>query len=79
MCACAHTFFELALYPYGVYNYMVKERCERMQETKECGCHKTKERTEKEYKDLINRLNRIEGSVLYGYSYTSICSKCSIE
>lgn len=26
-------------------------------------CHKTKERTEKEYKDLIHRLNRIEGQV----------------
>ena len=25
--------------------------------------HKTKERTEKEYKDLINRLSRIEGQV----------------
>lgn len=34
-----------------------------MQETKECCCHKTKERSEKEYKDLINRLNRIEGQV----------------
>ncbi|GAA0808388.1 metal-sensitive transcriptional repressor [Clostridium sp. AF19-22AC] len=33
-----------------------------MEETKEC-CHKTKERSEKEYKDLINRLNRIEGQV----------------
>lgn len=31
---------------------------------KECCCHgKTKERDEKEYKDLINRLNRIEGQV----------------
>lgn len=28
-----------------------------------CCCHKTKERSEKEYKDLINRLNRIEGQV----------------
>ena len=28
-----------------------------------CCSHKTKERTEKEYKDLINRLNRIEGQV----------------
>lgn len=28
----------------------------------EC-CHKTKERPEKEYKDLIHRLNRIEGQV----------------
>lgn len=26
-----------------------------------CSCHKTKERSEKEYKDLIHRLNRIEG------------------
>lgn len=33
-----------------------------MDETKEC-CHKTKERSGKEYKDLINRLNRIEGQV----------------
>ena len=33
-----------------------------MEEKREC-CHttKTKERTEKEYKDLIHRLNRIEG------------------
>ena len=30
---------------------------------KECGCHKTKERTEEEYKRLIHRLNRIEGQV----------------
>lgn len=28
-----------------------------------CCCHKTKERSEKEYKDLINRLSRIEGQV----------------
>lgn len=28
-----------------------------------CCCHKTKERSEKEYKDLIHRLNRIEGQV----------------
>lgn len=34
-----------------------------MPEQKECNCHKTKERSEKEYKDLINRLNRIEGQV----------------
>jgi DNA-binding FrmR family transcriptional regulator len=26
-------------------------------------CHKTKERTEKEYKNLINRLSRIEGQI----------------
>lgn len=29
----------------------------------QCFCHKTKERSEKEYKDLINRLNRIEGQI----------------
>ena len=33
-----------------------------MEEKKEC-CHKKKERTEKEYKDLLNRLSRIEGQV----------------
>ena len=34
-----------------------------MSEERECCCHKTKERSEKEYKDLIHRLNRIEGQV----------------
>lgn len=29
----------------------------------ECCCHKTKERSEQEYKDLIHRLNRIEGQI----------------
>ena len=33
-----------------------------MSEMKECCC-KTKERSEKEYKDLIHRLNRIEGQI----------------
>ena len=28
-----------------------------------CCCHKTKERSEKEAKDLITRLNRIEGQI----------------
>lgn len=36
---------------------------EIMKEKKECCCHKTKQRTEKEYKDLMNRLNRIEGQI----------------
>ena len=31
--------------------------------SQECCCHKTKERTDKEHKDLINRLNRIEGQI----------------
>ncbi len=30
---------------------------------KECCCAKTKERTEEEYKNLIHRLNRIEGQI----------------
>lgn len=33
------------------------------EEKRECCCHRTKERSEKEYKDLINRLNRIEGQI----------------
>lgn len=34
-----------------------------MENGKECCCHKTKERSEKEYKSLIHRLNRIEGQI----------------
>lgn len=34
-----------------------------MGEEKDCCCHKTKERSDKEYKDLIHRLNRIEGQI----------------
>ena len=34
-----------------------------MGEQKECCVHENKVRLEKEYKDLINRLNRIEGQV----------------
>ena len=30
---------------------------------KETCCHKTKERSDKEYQDLLHRLNRIEGQV----------------
>jgi len=28
-----------------------------------CGCRKTRERTEEEYKRLINRLSRVEGQI----------------
>lgn len=38
-------------------------RGESSMEEKTCCHHKTKERSEKEYKDLIHRLNRIEGQV----------------
>ena len=35
-----------------------------MEEKKECSCkHRTKERSEKERKDMLNRLSRIEGQV----------------
>ena len=34
-----------------------------MEENKVCCCNKTKERSEKEYKDLLNRLSRIEGQI----------------
>lgn len=34
-----------------------------MEDKQECCCHKIKERSEKEYKDLIHRLNRIEGQI----------------
>lgn len=33
-----------------------------MEEENTC-CHKTKERSEEEYRNLINRLNRIEGQI----------------
>lgn len=36
---------------------------EMMKNNQECSCQKTKIRSEKEYKDLINRLSRIEGQV----------------
>lgn len=36
---------------------------EEIEETKECCCDKRKERSEKEYKDLLHRLNRIEGQI----------------
>ena len=29
----------------------------------ECCCHKTKKRSDEEYKNLINRLNRLEGQI----------------
>jgi len=39
---------------------------EQTEEDRECGCccgRKTKERSEKEFKDLLNRLSRIEGQI----------------
>ena len=42
---------------------MEKEKTTPVQEESCCCCHKKKERSEKEYKDLMNRLSRIEGQV----------------
>lgn len=39
------------------------EKQEQKEEGQDCCCHKTKERSEKEYKDLMNRLSRIEGQI----------------
>lgn len=63
-----------------------------MEEEKCCCCHhKTKERSEKEYKDLIHRLNRIEGQIrgikgmvekdayCPGHINTGGCSQCSVK
>ena len=61
------------------------------EEEKSCCSHKTKERSEKEYKDLIHRLNRIEGQIrgikgmvekkclLPGYTDTSGCCQCGVK
>ena len=34
-----------------------------MEETQCCCCHKTKERSDEEYRGLMNRLKRIEGQI----------------
>ncbi len=39
------------------------EDINKTEDLKECSSGKTKERTEKEYRNLINRLSRIEGQV----------------
>ena len=41
----------------------VKEEITWKKKKNVCCHHKTKERSDKEYKDLINRLSRIEGQV----------------
>ncbi len=42
----------------------VKEMSESVKENEACpACCRVKERSEKEYKDLINRLNRVEGQI----------------
>ena len=54
----------LDIYPHGVYNGRVGGACLLDHQTPDCVCsHKTKVRDEKEYADLIHRLNRIEGQI----------------
>jgi len=54
---------KLDIYPIGVYNDQKEANRRKIRmEDKNC-CYKTKERSEKEYKNLVNRLNRIEGQV----------------
>ncbi len=38
------------------------ENKQKQEDSCQC-CHKTKERSDREYKDLIHRLNRIEGQI----------------
>ena len=47
-----------------VINYMSEDatKMNNMPEKEAC-CYKTKERSDKEYRDLLHRLNRIEGQV----------------
>lgn len=65
--------FILAIYPVGVYNELANQikkkrgnngmEKERSEESDCCCTQKSKNRTETEYKDLLNRLNRIEGQI----------------
>ena len=61
------TYYPLDIYPDEVYSICtprgyIEQGGGHMQRECQCG-HKTKERTEAEYKSLIHRLNRIEGQI----------------
>ncbi len=47
---------------YAAYTKTDKREVKRMPDEVGC-CHKTKKRPEKEYRNLINRLSRIEGQI----------------
>ncbi len=56
----------LAKYPVGVYNKDIERTARKRRPDMESGescCQKQKERSKKEYKDLQNRLSRIEGQI----------------
>ncbi len=51
-------------YPQGVYNTVASEVKSMSDEEKTCCCHcRTKHRDDKEERDLLNRLSRIEGQI----------------
>ena len=51
-------------YPQGVYNIAAREVKSMSDEEKTCCCHcRTKHRDDKEERDLLNRLSRIEGQI----------------
>ncbi len=52
-----------AIYPHRVFRVSEKRNFMAEKQKKCCQTHKTKERSEKEYQDLIHRLNRIEGQI----------------
>lgn len=59
-------YYSLEIYPIGVYNVFAisaKYGEAVMENRKEKQCCRHKERSEKEYKDLVNRLNRVEGQI----------------
>ena len=47
----------------SVQEELTPDTDDRQPEAGECHCHKTKERSAKEYRDMIHRLNRIEGQI----------------
>lgn len=59
----------LAIYPVGyIIEPKIIDRSDCMEEKKTCPCceERHKERSDKEYKDLIHRLNRMEGQIPRG-------------
>lgn len=47
----------------SVQEELTPDTDDQQPEAGECYCHKTKERSAKEYRDMIHRLNRIEGQI----------------
>ena len=54
--------FCLTYTPIG-YIMSIEKGDDQMEESQCCCCHKTKERSDEEYRGLMNRLKRIEGQI----------------